>query len=347
MSLALVETNLIALFANSAHPELPTRLRSNGHIRTQALRHFQETASLTLGSTSVTKVMSSYVPQIAWSSPYLMHVVLAVSCAHQKRLSLNEMTSQTYGYVEAEHWSHGLRSFREHLGKPDSNKGALVASIILIICYTFALDDELSPDAIFQTDESSYNRILDPLAATAGFRALSSITTEMEQVSIWAPILCSTDDEQHSFTSERPGVRGVPRAFVELCELNEMSNPTNNPYHRIIRHLTPLFSLEPSAENFPTLFAFCGRTWHNFKPLLAEKDPRALLLIAYWFALIRQIDRWWLSTRVKTACRVITNYLKTVQNPKIHAMLSFPASIDSIDANKMRQLLASIACDTC
>jgi hypothetical protein len=88
-------------------------------------------------------------------------------------------------------------------------------------------------------------------------------------------------------------VDGLPVAFVDLCDLDSASTNENNEYHYILRLLTPLLCLEPNLENFTKLIAFSGRVWPHFQPLILRKDPRGLLLVAYWFATLRQLEDQW------------------------------------------------------
>jgi hypothetical protein len=84
--------------------------------------------------------------------------------------------------------------------------------------------------------------------------------------------------------------------------------------------------LKPDPENFTALMAFCGRTWPNIRPLVLQKDPRGLLLLAYWFALVKQVGQWWIVERARSECMAIVRYLAELQDPTITPLLAFPAS---------------------
>lgn len=245
--------------------------------------------------------------------------------------------------LEATHWERGLQLHRESLAQPrkvsaHEDQDAVLATTFLQIMYTFALDDRVPTTAI-SSDSNEYLHFLAPLAAIGGFRGLFQIYQELEPDSKWGPVLNSTEDAAATFTHPASGTSGLPKAFVRLCELNEDSAPDNSPYHRIVRLLTPVLKLPPDEENFATLFAFLGRTWPDLKPLLLKKDAKALLLLSYWLALLRQVDQWWLRTRARTACAAIVAYLRSSENAEIRALLHFPAAFDEADAAHMRQLL--------
>ncbi|SMQ51076.1 unnamed protein product [Zymoseptoria tritici ST99CH_3D7] len=63
------------------------------------------------------EVLRDVVGKIAWSHPALMHVVLALSCAHQRRIysTLQLPVCNSLRFAEATHWGKGLRLHRQHL----------------------------------------------------------------------------------------------------------------------------------------------------------------------------------------------------------------------------------------
>jgi hypothetical protein len=119
-------------------------------------------------------------------------------------------------------------------------------------------------------------------------------------------------------------------AFVRMCNLDASSCAANNPYHTIVRALTPLLlHMRGTSLRFGPVIAFGGRCWTAFRPLLQRKDERALLLLAYWLVLLGQCDQWWMSTRARTECAAIVYYLSNVADVAsevVRALLVYPAS---------------------
>lgn len=217
---------------------------------------------------------------------------------------------------------------------------------MLTIMYTFCLDEEIPLDALSSTDVA-FEQFLAPLAANGGFRSMSFLYPEdLRACPAFMDILCSSDDAEGTFTSEQPGLQGLPRAFVELCEIDEETTCESNPYHKIVRHLAPLLRLAPHPDNFVILMAFLGRTWPNFRPLVTRRDPKGLLILSYWLALLRQIDQWWVSRRAYTACRAIMSYLSQTGDDKIISLLPFPLAFESGDMPSMWRILRPVASDT-
>lgn len=265
-----------------------------------------------------------------------------MSCAHLRYLS-RESTQCSLVLAEATHWERGLQLHRQHLATlnpchDNGNWDTVMAAFFLQIMLTFSIQDE-SP-----SDQSSYGQdifahTIDPLAAVGGFNSLFYLYGPWQPQSRWSQILESTDDGDGTFSSPAPGIDGLPRAFVDLCELDADSTVHNNPYHHVVRILTPCLRLKPSTENYATLFACLGRVWPKLKTLFLRRDPRGMLLVAYWFALIRQIDQWWLAKRARSECRAIVAYLAALNDPAITALLPFPAAFEWSDIGHMWRLL--------
>ncbi|TKA62933.1 hypothetical protein B0A55_12314 [Friedmanniomyces simplex] len=278
------------------------------------LHHFQSTASTTLGDSTVQQIMHSHVSHSAWEQPYVMHMLLAVSSAHLKRLAPASNTpeeTRLSAVAEAEHWQNGLSLYRAALAAPATrskqNVDALIGTTFLSVIFAFALEDQIAPDAFLTEYDKSVAHVLIPMAAGSGIIALNEAVRMHDSIA-WMPVLRKGNDRCRTYTSQLPGIDGLPPALVRVCALDELSSSANNEYHSILRMLTPLLRLERSVEHFTKLIAFGGRSFSLFRPLLQRRDAKALLLLSYWIALLLQLDQWWLN------------------DTAIHALLPFPAS---------------------
>ncbi|KAM0712318.1 hypothetical protein Q7P37_011413 [Cladosporium fusiforme] len=313
--------------------------RSQGVENLQALHHFQEVTCHTFGAAF--HVMRTVVGNNIWQHPYLMHMAIAVSSGHQRRLlgkSSQSKKLRTLEFDEVNHWQSGLQMFQTELSRRNPTPGpncldfdSMVAAIFLTIVFTFAMHDGNGDRNSITDDEDFVQRIITPMSSTGGFRALQAIRDGPIETSLWIPILYASDDADGSFTSSTQGTEGLPPAFVQLCELDENSSSDTSSYHAILRHLTPLLKMEPTPRNLSKLFAFSGRLHRTFRPLVAENDPRGLLLLAWWLALLRQIDEWFVRAWAESACNSIVAYLSTAPDPRIQALLVFPATFGTAD----------------
>lgn len=304
------------------------------------LQHFQNHTAATLGQVQSSAVFHSIVARKAWEHPYLMHMCLAVSAAHLKRLhtsASHAVLSEQFSTAEVVHWQKGLQLYRQALDSYSSDSiapdfDATVAAAFLSIIFTFALEDDLPLDAYTSQDDETFQQAINPLAATGGFKAVTKLFPASLSESAWMAVILASDDRKRSFSDSRQaGVDGLPPAFVDLCELREDSNCSNNDYYHLVRLLTPLLRLDGKISNFCKYMAFGGRVWVEIRPLFLQKDPRTLLLVSYWFALLGRLDQWWMTRRARAECMAIVHYLFLLQDPKITPLLSFPATFGQAD----------------
>lgn len=286
--------------------------------------------------------MHLVVSKDAWQVPYLMHMALAVSSGHQRRLLDvygQQKQLRALEFAEASHWHQGLQLYQASLARKvqsseiayDSGFDSVVAAVLLTIIFTFALEDGSAHNTRPASENEFITRILNPMASTGGFGALQLIHDAPIRHSLWAQVFHAADDDVGSFISDEQGVEGLPPAFVNLCGLNESSRSQDNPYHKILRHLTPLLEMELDPKNMNKIFAFGGRLHKTFRPLVLQKDTRALLLLSWWLATMRVVNEWWVKAWARASCRSVVAHLSSLQDQKIQALLVYPATFGTAD----------------
>lgn len=305
------------------------------------LQHFQAITTQTLGFSTSRKIVATFVSQAIWQFAHLMHMVLAVANAHQKRLYYmdNRESSRTdLPIAEAGHWQVALTMYQEEVERlrngatiGQDGADALLGTNLLSTVYTSTVGDDVPIDIFLTGDEHVILEVLSPMIHSGGFPVLLSLLPDIETTSRWMAMLNTADDNEHTFTDYSPGIRGLPAAWISLCELTPESTCDNSPYLRLLKTLTPLLRLKLGRADMPKLFAYIGRNWAHSKHLFISKDPIALLFIAWWLALLRQLDLWWITTRASTKCAAIVKYLRSLNDPRIEAFLSFPASFGLAD----------------
>ncbi|KAK3633516.1 hypothetical protein LTR56_015769 [Elasticomyces elasticus] len=329
MSVAVAESSLGATLGISSSKERRERGPPIGFV--QLLQQFHTITSLTLGSSAVQKVMNSYVTRVAWEQPYLMHMVLAVACTHHRRLVPTGFASgmeREFALVEATHWQAGLKLYQAELRKAAETRtldgDALIGTTFLSVIYLFALSETNGPDSYIMEYNEAITRVQAPMMAGSGIPALQSALGILESTIVWRSVIDSANDSQGTFSSRAKGTNGLPPALVLLCDIRQDSSADTNEYHTILRQLSPLFGLGSGPANFVKLAAFGGRTARHFRPLLARKDEKALLLLSYWFALLQQVDQWWCLERARSEYLAITNYLAAKGSGRVLALLHHP-----------------------
>ena len=84
-----------------------------------------------------------------------------------------------------------------------------------------------------------------------------------------------------------------------------------NPYADPLHQLLPLLALPPNHPSPLTpLTAFIGRLQPSFRSLILTRDTNALLIFAYWLALMARVGSWWIVCRARMECGAIVQYLE-------------------------------------
>ncbi|KAK9368582.1 hypothetical protein V1509DRAFT_623327 [Lipomyces kononenkoae] len=140
-------------------------------------------------------------------------------------------------------------------------------------------------------------------------------------------------DPNHSFLvnkwieDKRDGIEGIPPQFVTLCGLTPASNVHNSPYHATVRALAAIWDMECTPLTGFRFITFISLLQPEMKALLVQKDPRALVLLAYWYTKIFNLHFWW-HQRAVIECAAICIYLKRYHylDPLVMDMLQYPLS---------------------
>jgi hypothetical protein len=326
MSQTLLASDLDALLHVPSRYQWPTIASTF-----QLLQHFHDHTIYSIGPQHLQDALQVNLADKVWDHPYLMHMALALSAAHSQRLldslpNSDDRKQVRLKRIQAEHWQRALQRFQFEMSSPNPDFSASVAATFLSVTFLFALDDSIPLDAFISGGDDAVSSTIAPFGMAYGFRALRSNLSSISETSPWTAILTSTDDEVGTYTNETPGIDGLPIAFVELCGLGPFSSSENNKYHKLARLLTPILLLQPSINNLGKLFAFIGRVWEELKPLLLQRDEIAMLLLAYWFASLRQLGQWWVATRARTECAALVAFLKRSENVMIQQLLEYPAT---------------------
>ncbi|KAL2808049.1 hypothetical protein BJX63DRAFT_53490 [Aspergillus granulosus] len=288
------------------------------------LRHFQDTITPTIISKTGKEVMRGKMIRLAFQSPYLMHSIIAVSIAHLRQtLPAADSSSPKYTLLETYHWQHAIHQYSAELQSPLSpeNMDALFSACLLMTVNSFAIDT-YNPRAsfVFSTNPAPS---LNWLFVQSGLRHLLGRTAPWLRKSMWWEMFM--DSRSTSFDNTREGREGLHPRLADLCGINEFSTMENNPYLWPLRMLSPLLKLEPSVKTFPRITTFMGRLLPDYYETLIRKDPPALVLLAWWLALMLGVDLWWVDTRARSECAAICIYLADSPDPLVLRLLEFPA----------------------
>ena len=341
MSLALTAASLDALLQSAG--DLPNCLRSGVTSYVHILQHFETVTYATTGGPMVHDVVKASNLKFCMTYPYLMHATLAFAAAHLKHLlpfSANPTLHRQNALAESYHWQRASNLFRKELNSPlglgDHNMDPILTASMLLGRQSFVLD-EGEPDLLksfVNVPPEDTASALNWLTVQSGLKSLLIAFRAHIPTSIWFPVLEDSDDSHGTFFDERPGAEDLPPDLAELCNITEWSTIANNPYHAPLRLLAPLLRIEAGVQTFVKLITFMGRMGVQFRGLLVEKDPPALLLLSYWLALMSRVEQWWIVGRARHECTAICNYLRRQPDSRIWPLLHFPESLCRIGLRK-------------
>jgi hypothetical protein len=337
MSLAFAANRLESLL----QPSEPPALFAHMTPFLQSLQHFETVTYTTVGSPIAQHVVKQSVLRIALQHPYLMHATLAVSATHLKHLlptATHPVQHTANAIAESYHWQRALHLFQAELSSPGGlgkhNMDPILSTCMLLAILSFSLDDfDPARSFVFAPPETT-SAALNWLHIQSGLKGLLIELQSHIADSVWMPVFVDADDKRGSSLDERPGPDGLPPAFVALCDITPTSTIDNNPYHAPLRLLAPLLRIDAGIPTFGKLITFMGRIRPEFYDLLRTKEPRALLILGYWFALMCGVKQWWIIGRVRSECIAICTFLQHIDDARIGALLRFPASVCGVQLAK-------------
>jgi len=237
-----------------------------------------------------------------------MHVVQTVTAIHERYLStpFNPRPSITEVY----HWSRAAALFHQKLSLPVQplDRDALWATAILLATGAFSWIEASKPEEAWPLKRPEPSD-LEWLRMSDGKMAIWDITDPLRPDSIFHSL---TGDYQVHFVhlvATRSGIGGIPSAFIQLYGLDNWSTADNNPYYAAVYTLASLFPIKCDQSTIGQFLSFIIHMKPDFKRLLEQKDPRALLLLAYWYAMVCH-SMWWLTRRATLECQATCLYLE-------------------------------------
>ncbi len=123
----------------------------------------------------------------------------------------------------------------------------------------------------------------------------------------------------------------LPTEFLKMYRLDENSTPHSNPFHIPAVILARIMPLECNRHNSVRFLHFVLTLPLNtpFYQMMLEKDSRALLLMAYWYAKINCPTQWCIGRRARMEGPAICMFLerKHSNDEEMLRLLEFPKAI--------------------
>jgi hypothetical protein len=251
--------------------------------------------------------------------PFLVHVALAVTAAHDRYLGLTPTCRRSLR--ESQHWALCTTLFNKWLRQPiqEEHKDPLWATAALLGILTFSSTNRHSPEEVWPLgpDDSSDLEWL-PLGASK--MALWRLVNPLRPGSVFR--LASKDFESMREARPEQGIEGVLPSLVQLCGLDETSTQESNPYFKIAHSLSLLFHVSDGTNLYGKIVMVMGDLSHSMRTNLESKDPLALLLFGLWYTKARKV-KWWIDFRARYELPAICMYLRKyhAQNHAIQALI--------------------------
>lgn len=251
-----------------------------------------------------------------------MHIVLALTSIHDR--FVNSKWESTY--TELRHWSEGASLLNKRLSEPwpPEDRDALWTAAALLGAISFSNVEASTPEEAWPL------RRADPadlqwLRMSDGKQIIWELANPLRPESAFHEMATQLMNDSMYSDKFVFDVDDVPPAFASLCNLNSSSTGENNPYYEAIRSLSVLLQLDCNHASISKYLSFVSHTGKEYKRLLIEKEPRALLLLSYWFAKVCH-GIWWVAGRALIEGRAVCIYLERYYSHEtaIMDLLSFP-----------------------
>ncbi|KAJ5625685.1 hypothetical protein N7510_001994 [Penicillium lagena] len=272
-----------------------------GALRIMDLRlmhHYTTQTAQTMSSAqlpSVGAMWSMTVPQMAFEYLPLLHTLLAIGAAHRSTMvpgEANKLRPVHHGYIDSSLQRH--RALTSHVTGPEVESVCINA--ILISLYTMFLRTEPST--------GPYEPPILWLSVARGVRVIlqSVYWTLLNSKSSLCPLFFA----QPSIWNKDPNCtfHDLPtKPFQFLLhyrrEEEEWCNETSEAYSRSVGYLEMMFLAvsgeQPDSVIRRILNGFPPMVPSQFMHLASERRPRALVILAYLFAMAKTSeDMWWL-----------------------------------------------------
>ncbi|KAJ5163144.1 Aflatoxin biosynthesis regulatory protein [Penicillium coprophilum] len=267
----------------------------------EALHHFHKGPAFATESQTPLRIVMGKVVELAFETPFLMHAIIAAATSHLCTLLPD---SRDYRLAEAYHWQQTINQYSTEVSKAitHQNMDQLYSACMMISMHSF-LQKNFNPRTsfVFTTDPTA----LTWLRLQAGLRYLLERTLPWLRQSIWWTVFMESRAPSLNFEDKRPGRVGLDPDLADLCRISDETTIESNPCLWPLRMLMGLLPFERTTGSFQVYNTWMGRLENPFYECLLRKEPRALVLLAWWLGLMCYVEEWWVEMRVRSECTAI------------------------------------------
>ena len=262
-----------------------------------------------------------------------MHAILALTLMHDRYLSVPSDTKQSTS--EAFHWYQATALFNSKLSKSiqPSERAALWTTAALLGLMAFCHIEAETPEEAWPLKPPS-SPDLEWLRMIDGKMEIWKITQPLRADSVFQALAPAQANDFLPTPLTGPQRDALPSEFVELYGLHATSIADHNPYYAAASALAHSLDIDSIPSTILNFWSFTSHMHPDYKRLLEHKDPRALLLLACWYAKVCQSRHWCIWRRAALECQAICMYLERYHpyETSIQKLLQFPSMICDIVA---------------
>lgn len=247
---------------------------------------------------------------------------------HQRRLSASPNLRPST--AEVFHWFQGTSLFNQQLSKPvqNSEKDALWATSAILGAISFSSIEASMPEEAWPLAPPS-SHDLSWLRMSEGKKAIWEIANPLRADSAFHAFSLEDADDVLSIGMRITKLETLPSELIELCGLDRPSINGENPYRAVATSLAGVMDMECNQSTILYFLTFFDHISADYRRLLEQRDSRALLLLAYWYAKVCPYQQWWMQRRAVLEGQAICIYLERYHgsDPRLQNLLKFPKGI--------------------
>lgn len=259
-----------------------------------------------------------------------MHVVLALTASHDRRMSSSDGKPTAN---ELFHYYNATALFNYKLRCQDITSSERDAIWIASMFIGFMQICDIQA----QTPEEAWPlRGYDPgepnwLTLNLGKNDMLDLCDPTRTDSCFQVMLvkCNIRAEDPTFTPyelKDDGFQNLPREMLDYLNLDDALTWASSPYFRAANIMSQLMPMEYNQSNIMKYITFLDLMQPEFRNLWIEKDPGVLLLLSYWYAKTIPLQQWWTWKRAVLECQAICIFLERYHGhiPHLDRLLGFP-----------------------
>ncbi|KAF2195174.1 hypothetical protein K469DRAFT_743806 [Zopfia rhizophila CBS 207.26] len=278
----------------------------------EIVKRFQSRTVMTIGTSYSAPMYRDSITVLAFSHPFLMHMILSLTLLHDAHHASSSSSSLSFAYttLSLHHWNTATAIFNNVLSQPikPSSRDALWATAALIGALVFAFVESPDVEQAWPLRASDPHD-LDWLKLSEGKKAIWQIAEPTREDSVFRLLAKERESNPVPGWIADNDLSGLSPELKALFNLRPDSTVHNNPYHLPVIILLRLQSFIPNHDNVLNFLYFMGYMTPEFRILLEIKDPRALLLLGWWFKRVEVCEIWWMRRRAQVEGKAIAVWL--------------------------------------